>query len=183
MKIVICPSVSIVIPVYNVAPYLERCLQSVIQQTHPATECIIVDDASTDDSVARCERLLNKYTGTTQFVIVHHHHNRGLSAARNTGTNLATSDYIYYLDGDDEITPDCIEKLVAPTVHDDTIEMVMGAHRVNSSMKHFLGRWYTTQRTCFIKDMPTELQTNEEVYRWYYNEVRPVCVWNKLLKL
>ena len=94
-------------PVYNVSLYVERCVQSVMNQTYPATECIIVDDASTDDSLARCKRLTDKYKGRTEFTFVLHDTNRGLSAARNTGTYLAKSDYIYYVDSDDEMTPDC----------------------------------------------------------------------------
>lgn len=176
-------TVSIVMPVYNVAQYVERCLLSIMRQTFPATECIIVDDGSTDDSIARCQRLIDGYTGPTCFSILHHSQNRGLSAARNTGTDAATSDYIYYVDSDDELAPDCLEKLTTPVMHDDTIEMVMGAYRVDSPPKTIFGQWFAIQRFRFMKDMPKELRTNDEVCRWYYRKIRPVCVWNKLLKL
>ena len=82
-------TISVVMPVYNVAPYVERCLLSVMQQTRPAEECLIIDDASTDNSIALCERLIANYDGPTRFTILHHDHNRGLSAARNTGTDAA----------------------------------------------------------------------------------------------
>lgn len=177
------PTITVVMPVYNVAPYVERCLLSVMGQTWPATECIIVDDGSTDDSIDKCQRLIDGYQGPTRFVILHHSHNRGLSAARNTGTDAATSDYIYYLDSDDEITSDCMEKLVAPVTKDDSIEMVLGAYRVDMKPITVMGRRRCIQYVNFLKDMPvTDLRTNEEVCRWYYKKVRPVCVWNKLLK-
>ena len=87
------PKVSVVMPVYNVAPYVERCLLPVIRQTFPPAECIIIDDASTDDSVARCERLIANYDGPTKFIIIHYSHNRGLSGARNTGTNPTNGEH------------------------------------------------------------------------------------------
>lgn len=126
-------SVSIVVPVFNVSLYIERCVKSVMAQTCPVMECIIVDDASPGDSVAKCERLIAGYDGPTRFVVLHHDHNRGLSAARNTGTDAAQGDYIFYLDSDDELTPDCIEKLVGPIERDPSIEMVQGNYQVFKS--------------------------------------------------
>lgn len=125
-------SVSIVVPVYNVSLYIERCVKSVMAQTYPVMECIIVDDASLDDGIAKAERLIAGYDGSIRFVILHHDHNRGLSAARNTGTDAAMGDYIFYLDSDDEITPDCIEKLARPIKRDASIEMVEGNYQVFS---------------------------------------------------
>ena len=182
-------TISVVMPVYNVAPYVERCLLSVMQQTRPAEECLIIDDASTDNSIALCERLIANYDGPTRFTILHHDHNRGLSAARNTGTDAATGTYIYYLDSDDEMTTDCLEKLAAPVEHDDSIEMVMGNYsRDTSAMKgwrHQLRRKHGTPQPRFMQDTPSELKSNEEIRAWFYNGkiVRPVSVWNRLLKL
>ena len=118
--------VSVIIPVYNVSAYIERCVKSVMNQTYDDFECILVDDASPDDSVHKCEKMISTYHGSIRFRIIHHQYNRGLSAARNTGTNAATGDYILYIDSDDAITNDCVEKLMAPIVRDKTIEMVMG---------------------------------------------------------
>lgn len=120
-------TVSIIIPVYNVAPYIEACLKSVMRQTYGGQmECIIVDDCGTDDSIAIAERMTAAYQGPIQFRMLHHDRNRGLSAARNMGTNAATGDYIYYLDSDDEITTDCIERLMKPIMADGSIEVVQG---------------------------------------------------------
>lgn len=179
------PTISVVVPVYNVAPYVERCLQSVMQQTYPATECIIVDDASTDDSLARCKRLIDKYIGSTEFTFVLHDKNRGLSAARNTGVKAATSAYVYYLDSDDEITPDCLEKLVAPVQNDDSIEMVMGGFRRDYSAVLKDVKKTGEKTTLFVKGPLLELKTNEDVNEWYYTlfNTKSVSVWNKLLKL
>lgn len=139
------PTITVVMPVYNVSQYVVRCVQSVINQTYPATECIIVDDASTDDSLVQCQRLISSYKGSTKFSFVLHDSNRGLSAARNTGAYLAKADYIYYVDSDDELTSDCLEKLIAPCICDDSIEMVMGNYRVDygvlSDFKYMVAKW------------------------------------------
>lgn len=118
--------VSIIIPVYNVAPYVEQCIRSIMQQTLlEGVECIIVDDCRQDNSMEIVERVLAKegYTKTEDgtlistlssltFRILHHDHNRGLSAARNTGINAAKGEYIYFLDSDDYITPECLDLMV-----------------------------------------------------------------------
>ena len=104
--------ISIIIPVYQVSDYVERCIRSVMSQTFTDIECIIVDDATVDDSMVKCQKLIDEYDGRIQFRLLHHEKNRGLSAARNTGTKAATGEYVFYLDSDDEITSDCIEKMM-----------------------------------------------------------------------
>ncbi len=104
--------VSIIIPVYNVSDYVEECLQSVAAQTYTDIECIIVDDCGTDDSMQKVEQFVTSYQGPIAFKILHHEHNRGLSAARNTGMDAATGEYIYFIDSDDYIYPYSIDVLV-----------------------------------------------------------------------
>lgn len=107
--------VTIVIPVYQVEDYIEACLASVANQTYAGSiECIIVDDCGTDCSCQIVEKFISEYKGSIDFRLLHHDHNRGLSAARNTGMDHASGEYIYFLDSDDEITPECIERLVKP---------------------------------------------------------------------
>ena len=104
--------VSIIIPIFNVEPYIERCLQSVVSQTCTCFECILVDDCGTDGSMPSAEQFIQNYSGEIHFRILRHENNCGLSAARNTGINAAIGDYIYFMDSDDAITPDCIETLL-----------------------------------------------------------------------
>ena len=109
------PSISIIVPVYNVGAYVEDCIRSVMRQTYTgAMECIIVDDCGTDDSMETVERLVAEYKGPISFQILRHARNRGLSAARNTGMDAAGGDYLFFLDSDDELTDDCIETLSRP---------------------------------------------------------------------
>lgn len=104
--------VSIIIPIFNVEPYIERCLQSVVSQTCPCFECLLIDDCGTDGSMPFAEQFIQNYSGEIHFRILRHEKNCGLSAARNTGMNAAMGDYIYFMDSDDAITPDCIETLL-----------------------------------------------------------------------
>lgn len=105
--------VSIIIPLYNVAPYIKRCLDSVAAQTYIGDmECILVDDCGTDNSLGIARKWIDNYTGRIKFFIFCHTSNQGLSAARNTGIQVATGEYVYFLDSDDAITPECINILV-----------------------------------------------------------------------
>ena len=104
--------ISVVIPVYNVEPYIEACLQSVANQTMTdGIECIIINDCGTDGSLIIAERFVEKYEGNITFTILHHDSNRGLSEARNSGIKVAHGEYVYFLDSDDEITPNCLRHL------------------------------------------------------------------------
>ena len=90
-------SISIIIPIYNVEPYVEKCIKSVISQTYNGTiECIMVDDCSSDNSMAIVDKVITDYDGPILFKIIHHDRNRGLSAARNSGIEVATSDYLFF---------------------------------------------------------------------------------------
>lgn len=109
------PLVSIIIPVYGVEDYIARCARSVFRQTYQNLEIIFVDDCTPDNSIGVLRQVMEEYPERKmQVKILKHEHNRGLSAARNTGIEAATGEYIYFLDSDDAITEDCIEKLTEP---------------------------------------------------------------------
>lgn len=99
--------ISIIVPVYNVEQYLDRCLKSIKNQTYKHFECILVDDGSTDSSSQICE---DWKKADDRFVCIHKV-NGGLSDARNTGIRLSHGDYITFVDSDDWIYPDYLEIL------------------------------------------------------------------------
>jgi len=103
------PLVSIIIPVYNIAPYLPACITSLAAQTYPSIEIIFVNDGSTDDSLS----LLNAYQEQYPAVKIINKANAGLGAARNTGLDYATGEFVIFLDGDDWLAPETTEKCVA----------------------------------------------------------------------
>lgn len=127
------PKVSIIIPVYNVELYVERCLQSIMSQTYKGSiECLIVDDCGTDKSMNVVEQLVANYHGPICFRILHHEHNRGVSGARNTGMEAATGDYLFFLDSDDEISADCFEKLTSPLTEGQYDLVVGNIHTIGN---------------------------------------------------
>lgn len=101
--------VSVIIPVYNVKPYLERCVNSVLNQTYKDVEIILVNDGSTDGSGELCDQL----AAQSPSITVTHQENQGLSAARNAGIRQAKGEYIAFLDSDDEwLLSDGLERLL-----------------------------------------------------------------------
>lgn len=119
--------ISIIIPVYHVEDFIERCLLSVSKQTLTwGIECIIVDDCGGDHSIDIAEQFVNEYNGDIKFIIYHRSENGGLSAARNSGIRIAQGDYIYFLDSDDEITPNCMELLYSKVEKYGDVDLVQG---------------------------------------------------------
>lgn len=105
-------NVSVIIPIYNVEPYIEECVQSVLNQTMTdGLECILVDDCGKDRSAEIAESVVNSYKGEIKIKFIHHGVNKGLSCARNNAVDAAEGKYVLFLDSDDYITPDCIETL------------------------------------------------------------------------
>lgn len=99
--------ISIIVPVYNVEQYLDRCVESILRQTYRRLEIILVDDGSTDSSPAKCDG----YAKRDKRVKVVHKRNGGLSDARNAGLALVTGDYIGYVDSDDWIEPEMYARM------------------------------------------------------------------------
>lgn len=99
---------SIVVPVYNTAPYLVQCLSSITNQTYSNLELIVIDDGSDDG----CAEICDEFARDDKRVIVIHTANAGLSAARNRGIKLAIGDFILFVDADDWVEPRAVETLV-----------------------------------------------------------------------
>lgn len=102
------PLISVIIPVYNVDAYLRRCIDSVIDQTYRNLEIILVDDGSTDDSAKICD----EYSSYDERINVIHKKNGGLVSARKAGIQLASGEYIAYVDGDDWVEDAMYQQLV-----------------------------------------------------------------------
>ena len=111
------PLVSVIVPTYNVERYVEDCIDSLIRQTYPNIEIIVIDDGSKDATVY----LLNQYKDKIQLIA--HDNNKGQGARRNEGIKLAKGQYIYFVDSDDWIEPETIEKLVKQAEETD-VELV-----------------------------------------------------------
>src|SRR5688572_25654014 len=100
--------ISIIVPVYNVEPYLERCIQSIIDQSYTNLEIILVNDGSTDNSGAICDI----YALKDDRIKVYHIVNGGSSIARNYGLKKSHGDYIGFVDSDDWVKPNMFKELI-----------------------------------------------------------------------
>jgi glycosyltransferase involved in cell wall biosynthesis len=109
------PSISVIVPVYNVEKYLHACINSIVNQSFVDFELILIDDGSTDDSGSICDFEADKDSRIT----VLHKHNEGVSVARNTGIAHASCKWITFIDSDDTIENDYLEKLYIKVQHDD----------------------------------------------------------------
>lgn len=100
--------VSLIIPIYNAEMYLKRCLDSVVAQTYPALEILLVNDGSRDHSLAICE----EYEKKDDRIHIIDKENTGVSDSRNVAIAAATGTYLQFMDSDDWLTPDATERLV-----------------------------------------------------------------------
>lgn len=103
------PKVSVIVPVYEVESFLKKCIESILKQTLPDLELILIDDGSPDN----CGVICDDYAQKDPRIKVVHTANGGASAARNRGLDLATGEFIYFVDGDDWIHPDLLKDNVA----------------------------------------------------------------------
>ena len=161
--------ISIIIPIYNVAPYIADCLRSVLAQTYSLLEVILVNDATPDDSMTQAAPWIEKLQARFEVKVLNHTSNRGLSAARNTGMEAATGDWIYFLDSDDEITPNCIELLVAKAAEHPDVDFVIGGIKLTGSTKTFPLKCnsYVVGNENILHDYTT--------YKWYVMAVNRLC--------
>lgn len=113
--------ISIIVPVYNTGKYLPRCLESIMKQTYQNIEIVLVDDGSTDDSFSICE----EYAARDSRIVVVRQENMGNNAARKTGLNVSTGDYITFVDSDDWIGRDLVAQLCQHIIGNDA-DMVIG---------------------------------------------------------
>ncbi|MBQ1779984.1 MAG: glycosyltransferase family 2 protein, partial [Bacteroidales bacterium] len=125
--------VSILVPIYEVEKYIERCARSLFEQTYDNLEYIFVDDCSPDKSMEILEQVMEDYPNRKKQVrIIRHEHNRGLAAARNTALDAATSPFITHVDSDDYLSLDAIHLLVNKQVETDA-DIVSGNYFVIES--------------------------------------------------
>lgn len=164
------PDISVIIPVYNVAPYLAHCLESVLDQTYANIEILLIDDCSTDDSM----KIAEKYASQDKRIqILRHSQNRGLSAARNTALKAATAPFIMFLDSDDAYAPEMCEKMMRGLLQSDADCAICA--------------------TSFIYETDHHMQaSDEEYYKLRFSGLETLCdevlkqtnvsVWNKIYR-
>lgn len=121
------PKISVIIPIYNAAPYLPRCLDSVLRQSMADFELICVNDGSSDES----GKILAEYAEVDARIKVFSQDNRGVSSARNCGLDSCTADYVCFVDADDYIHPDMLKILYSYAIGNNADVAVAGMKNVN----------------------------------------------------
>lgn len=162
------PLISVIVPVYNVADRLGRCLDSILNQTYKNLEIVVCDDGSTD---GRTPGICDLYARKDPRIKVIHRENGGVSACRNTGLDHAAGAWIGWADGDDELTPDAVETLYRACV-DNGVAMGMGAYR--ECHRLFRGRLTWARPVPAPKGV---FRTAEEAQRYFLTRA---CLLNHL---
>lgn len=161
--------VSILVPVFRVEKYIERCARSLFEQTYSNIEYIFVNDCTPDNSIEILENILRDYPHRATFVkVINHDFNKGLSVARNTGLFHATGRYVTFVDSDDYIDSNAIEKLVKKIEQD------------NSDIVVYDIRYIYSNKT-FVQQQNVSYNSKEFVSQLLRYEL-PVCVCGKLYK-
>lgn len=127
--------VSVLVPVYNSEAYISRCLDSILGQTYPNVEVVCIDDGSKDGSPAVLDDYAGRYDGK---VVVEHRENAGAAAARNRAIELATGDFIAFVDNDDWLDPDFVETLLTAALDTGSEVVCSGYRRPNADGKIIL---------------------------------------------
>lgn len=140
------PIVSIIIPAYNAARWIHRSIESVLHQDYPHIEIIVVDDGSEDNTSS----VVKSYNGKVRYV---HQENKGPGAARNTGANESSGEYLMFLDADDEYLPGIVKKMVEGfVVYPDADAGMFGYIRKSGSDKFPHPVQFTEDQITWVKD-------------------------------
>lgn len=138
------PVISIIVPVYNVEAYIEACIRSVAEQALPCpTECILVDDCGSDDSMAVASETVNSADGKVEFRVLRHECNKGLSEARNTGIQAARGDFLIFIDSDDYLLPGALGTLYEAAMAHPEADFIQADYQTEGPSLNSLGRSMT----------------------------------------
>lgn len=163
------PQISVIVPIYNVEPYLCRCVDSILAQTFRDFEIILIDDGSPD----RCPKICDHYAGRDNRIHVIHQKNGGLSAARNAGIDWAfansDSEWITFIDSDDWVYPQYLEFLYRAAVEEDVLISVCGTAYERNDVHEMLPQKY-------------QVRTISSEQYWTDNNGEISVAWEKLYK-
>lgn len=168
------PQVSVIVPVYNVAPYIEECAESLFKQTLSNIEYIFIDDASTDNSLDLLKKIINKYPEREKFVkVIRHESNKGISFTRQEGVDLASGEWVIHCDSDDFLPYNAYETLLKEG-RSDNYDIIIGSF-------NFFGKGIKGK----LVKYENETLSNEELFNRLSGLKKNIIIgtlWNKLIK-
>jgi glycosyltransferase involved in cell wall biosynthesis len=165
------PKVLIIVPVYNVEKYLEKCLESIVSQTFMEFECILVDDCSPDNSLEICDNYAQK---DGRIKVIHKKRNEGSSQARATGFDKSVGEYILYVDSDDWIEEKMVERLYGLAINEHYDIVYSDADDFNDSEEK--------GERVVRKHIDTRDINKDDIMRNLIKYKFDCCVWNKLFR-
>lgn len=170
------PLVSIIVPVYKVEPFLQKCVDSIVNQSYQHIEIILVDDGSPDKCPTICEELKK----TDSRIKVVHQNNQGLPKARRSGFQISTGDYIFFVDSDDYIHKDCIEILISHAIKSNADVTVAGIYNVYGDYLKVIPR---LKSGVYGKKAIEQLLSRDYLFN-HKTKVSsyPLYAWGKLIK-
>lgn len=165
------PLISVIVPIYNVEQYLDKCITSIVNQSYKNLEIILIDDGATD----RCPDICDKWQIKDARIIVIHKENGGLSDARNAGLKIATGKYISFIDSDDFISKYFVEILYKNIV-DTQSDLIQCSHLT-------VDEEYLEIQKSIDKNLDIKTYSTKEAFRLLIEEKKfNQVVWNKLYK-
>lgn len=163
------PEISVIVPVYNVEKYLNRCINSILAQTFTDFELILVDDGSTDNSPKICD----EYAKNDHRVVVIHKENGGVSSARNMGLKYAASEYVTFIDADDEVLDTYLMNLYKYNEYDYVVSGAVHKYiNENNNLIKENATHFDDSKGTHINELPKD---------FFYNGIIHPC-WGKLYK-
>ncbi len=162
------PLISVIVPVYGVEQYLNKCVESIVNQTYENLEIFLVDDGSPDNCPTMCDEWAKK----DKRIRVIHQKNGGLSCARNTGIEQATGDYISFVDSDDWIALECYEKIMTVFQNQSCQMVIFNCNRINE-----MGEVFTVTEKVEKEGLLSQEQALKELVKGNLNNyaVNKVC--------
>lgn len=136
------PKVSVLVPIYNVERYIERCAVSLLEQSYNNCEFVFVNDCTKDRSLEILNKVIGKYPALSDRIkVISHPANMGLGAARLTGVNNSDGEFITFVDSDDYVDSRYVEKLVAAMVENKS-DVVLSSYNISDKLKEVSVAWY-----------------------------------------
>ena len=169
-------TVSVIVPIYNVEEYIDKCIESIINQTYENLEIILIDDGSTD----KCPEICDAYAIKDKRIKVIHKENGGLSSARNSGLDICSGDYIAFVDGDDWIEPNTYEQMLKVLISKNVDIVYYAVKKVYSNGKEEICfRYYDNEVVLSAKEVVKDLlldKIGSQVWKCLYKK----HLWNNV---
>lgn len=165
--------ISIIIPVFNVEQYIGQCLESIVSQTidHSIIECIIVNDCTTDNSMEFVNRQIEKCQANNDkitYKVINHINNMGVSTSRNDGLDAAKGEFVFFIDADDYLYPDCLKTLYNAHLKYTNSDLIIG-NAYNESLNTLM---FKIKECIVLKNMNY----------LYEGKIADYTIWNKLIR-